>query len=71
MNRKCIPGKNAIIELENDGIIISMNTIPGDSRGPMDPFGIRLGTSAETTRGKKEADMVKLAVKMDKILRGK
>jgi len=48
-----------------------MNTIPGDPRPPMDPSGIRLGTCAETTRGRKEKDMVKLAVRMDKVLRGK
>jgi len=35
----------------------------------MDPSGIRLGTAAETTRGKKEADMVKLAQRIDKILK--
>ena len=71
MEGKGIPGKDASIKLEKQGIIVNMNTIPGDPRSPMDPSGIRLGTCAETTRGKKEADMVKLAVRMDKILRGK
>jgi len=66
-----IPGKEASIKLEKAGIIVNMNTIPGDPRGVIDPSGIRLGTYAETTRGKKEADMVKLAIRMDKILRGK
>ncbi len=69
MDGKGIPGKIASLKLEKAGIIVNMNTIPGDPRGPMDPSGIRLGTCAETTRGKKEADMVKLAAKMDKILR--
>ncbi len=66
-----IPGKDASIKLEKQGIIVNMNTIPGDTRSPMDPSGIRLGTCAETTRGKKEGDMVKLALRMDKILRSK
>lgn len=70
MDGKGVPGKIASEKLEKAGIIVNMNTIPGDPRGPMDPSGIRLGTCAETTRGKKEADMVKLAAKMDKILRG-
>jgi glycine hydroxymethyltransferase len=48
-----------------------MNTIPGDPRKPMDPSGIRLGTCAETTRGKKEKDFITIARKMDKILRNK
>jgi len=71
MNGKGIPGKEASEKLEKAGIIVNMNTIPGDSRGPMDPSGIRLGTCAETTRGKKEKDMINIAKKMDKILRGK
>jgi len=48
-----------------------MNTIPGDKRSVMNPSGIRLGTCAETTRGRKENDMIKIAIKIDKVLRGK
>jgi len=71
MDGKGIPGKDASAKLEKAGIIVNMNTIPGDGRGPMDPSGIRLGTYSETTRGKKEKDMVKLAIKMNKVLRSK
>ncbi len=35
--------------------------IPYDTRKPMDPSGIRLGTAALTTRGLKEKDMEKIA----------
>ena len=56
--------------LEKAGIIVNKNTIPNDPRGPFDPSGIRLGTPAETTRGKKEADFKKIAQKIDKALRG-
>jgi len=69
MEGKGTPGKDASAKLEKAGIIVNMNTIPGDPRSPMDPSGIRLGTCAETTRGKKEKDMVALAKKMDKVLR--
>lgn len=69
MDGKGVPGKDASIKLEKAGIIVNMNTIPGDTRSPMDPSGIRLGTCAETTRGKKEKDMINIARKMDKILR--
>lgn len=69
MDGKRIPGKEASDRLEKAGIIVNMNTIPGDLRSPMDPSGIRLGTCAQTTRGNKEADMVKLAIKINKILR--
>ncbi len=71
MNGTGISGKEASIKLEKAGIIVNMNTIPGDTRSVMDPSGIRLGTCAETTRGRKEKDMINIAKKMDKILRGK
>ncbi len=71
MNGSGVSGKEASIKLEKAGIIVNMNTIPGDTRSVMDPSGIRLGTCAETTRGKKEKDMIKIAQKMDKILRAK
>ncbi|MCX6738695.1 MAG: serine hydroxymethyltransferase [Candidatus Parcubacteria bacterium] len=64
-----ITGKEASERLEKDGIIVNKNAIPFDTRKPFDPSGIRLGTAAETTRGMKEKDMIKLAGRIDKILR--
>lgn len=64
-----ISGREASEKLEAEGIIVNKNAIPFDARSPADPSGIRLGTAAETTRGKKEKDMVKIAEKIDKILR--
>jgi glycine hydroxymethyltransferase len=69
MNGTGIPGKVASERLEKANIIVNMNTIPGETRSPMDPSGIRLGTCAETTRGKKEKDMIAIARKIDQILR--
>ena len=66
---KGISGSDASKRLEKAGIIVNMNTIPGDTRSVMDPSGIRLGTCAETTRGKKEKDMIAIARKIDKVLR--
>lgn len=65
-----ISGREASEKLEKAGIIVNMNTIPFDARKPMDPSGIRIGTPAETTRGKKEKDMRDIAQKIDRILRG-
>lgn len=64
-----ISGKEASDRLEKEGIIVNKNAIPYDTRPPADPSGIRLGTCAETTRGKREKDMVKIAERIDKILR--
>ncbi len=65
-----VPGKEAEALLEKAGIICNKNTIPNESRSPFDPSGIRIGSPAETTRGKKEKDFEKIAGKIDLILRG-
>lgn len=64
-----LAGKEASALLEKEGIIVNKNTIPFDARSPMDPSGLRLGTAPETTRGKTEKDMIKIAEKIDKVLR--
>jgi glycine hydroxymethyltransferase len=64
-----IGGKEASEVLEREGIIVNKNQIPFDTKSPVNPSGIRLGTPAETTRGKKEKDFVLIAKKIDKILR--
>ncbi|HEY0908282.1 MAG TPA: serine hydroxymethyltransferase [Candidatus Paceibacterota bacterium] len=66
-----ISGKEANDKLEAAGIIVNKNGIPYDTRPPVDPSGIRLGTAGETTRGAKEKDMMALATKIDKVLRKK
>lgn len=66
-----ISGTEASNKLEKAGIIVNKNTIPGETRSAFDPSGIRLGTAAETTRGRKEKDMKKIAVKIDRVLREK
>ena len=65
-----VGGKAASDALEKAGIIVNKNTIPFDARSPVDPSGIRLGTAAETTRGKKEKDMIAIAKKINQVLDG-
>lgn len=64
-----ITGREASERLEKTGIIVNKNTIPFDTRSPVDPSGIRLGAPAETTRGKKERDFKEIAKKINYILR--
>jgi glycine hydroxymethyltransferase len=64
-----VPGKVASDALEAVGIIVNKNAIPFDTRSPVDPSGIRLGTAAETTRGKKEKDFRVIAKRIDEVLR--
>ncbi len=66
-----LSGEEASHRLEIAGIIVNKNTIPGETRSAMDPSGIRMGTAAETTRGKKEKDFVVIARKIDGVLRKK
>ena len=66
---KGIGGREAADKLEAAGIIVNENTIPFDTRSPMDPSGLRLGTAAETTRGRNEKDMIKIARRIDAILK--
>lgn len=56
-----IGGNEAQDKLSSVGIVVNKNLIPFDTRKPMDPSGIRIGTPAITTRGAKEEDMKVLA----------
>ncbi|MFA5009747.1 MAG: serine hydroxymethyltransferase [Patescibacteria group bacterium] len=61
LNNKKITGMEAEQALEQVGIIVNKNMIPGDLRSPFDPSGIRLGVANITTRGMTEPDMAELA----------
>ncbi len=52
-----LDGKEAAERLEAEGIVVNKNAIPGDTKPPVGPSGIRLGTPAVTTRGMKEPQM--------------
>ncbi|MBM9520003.1 serine hydroxymethyltransferase [Desulforhopalus vacuolatus] len=54
-------GKAAAKALDAAGIVLNANAVPFDTRKPMDPGGIRLGTPAVTSRGMKEQEMKVIA----------
>jgi glycine hydroxymethyltransferase len=64
-----IGGKVATQVLEQCAITVNMNMIPFDTRKPMDPSGIRIGTPALTTRGMGVDEMKKIGGWMLEALR--
>ena len=52
-----VTGKDAEAALEDVGIVLNANTVPGETRSPFVASGIRAGTPALTTRGFDEDDM--------------
>jgi len=65
---KGVTGKLAEHALDKAGITINKNMIPYDTRPPMDPSGIRLGTPALTSRGMKEAEMTRIGKWITQVL---
>ncbi len=62
-------GKRAEAVLDRCGITVNMNMIPFDTRKPMDPSGVRIGTPALTTRGMGEDEMRRVAGWIGRALR--
>jgi len=52
-----LSGGDAEAALEETGVVLNANTVPGETRSPFDPSGIRAGTAGLTTRGFDAADM--------------
>ncbi len=63
-----VTGKTAEQALDAAGITVNKNMIPFDTRPPLDPSGIRVGTPALTTRGMREAEMRQIAGWMGEVL---
>lgn len=52
-----LTGKDAEHALEEAGITVNKNTVPGEQRSPFVTSGLRIGTPALTSRGMKEDEM--------------
>ncbi len=70
LRNKGVNGKEAEDILSKNGIRSNKNTIPDDS-SPMNPSGIRFGTTVITARGFKEVKIKKLAKQIASVLEAK
>ena len=63
-----LTGKEAERALEDAGITVNKNTVPGETRSPFVTSGLRIGTPALTSRGMSETDMRTIAGWIAKVL---
>lgn len=68
LRNKGISGKKAERILNLAHITLNKNMVPNDDRSPFITSGIRVGVPAVTTRGMKEADMVKIVKWVDRVI---
>ena len=68
LRNKNISGKKAENTLVHADITINKNMVPFDDKSPFITSGIRVGVSAMTTRGLKEADMPTIVNWLDRVL---
>jgi glycine hydroxymethyltransferase len=68
LRNKGLTGKVAEHALDRAGITVNKNTVPRETQSPFVTSGIRIGTPAVTTRGMGEAEMVRIAGLIDRVL---
>lgn len=68
LSSKGLTGKEAETALEIAGITVNKNMIPGDTRSPFDPSGMRLGVAAITSRGMREQEIKEIAKWINEVI---
>ena len=64
-----LSGKQVQDRLDECGITLNKNMVPGDRRSPVQTSGVRIGTAAMTTKGYREADFVAVADRIAETIR--
>ena len=64
-----LTGKVAQLALDDAAITVNKNTVPKETQSPFVTSGIRIGTSAVTTRGMGVGEMTRIAALIDRVLR--
>ncbi len=68
LRNKNLSGKAAENALVKADITVNKNMVPFDDKSPFVTSGIRVGAAAVTTRGLKEADMIKIVDLIDEVI---
>jgi glycine hydroxymethyltransferase len=68
LTNKGVTGKVMALALEKAGIIVNYNTVPGETRKPSDPSGIRIGTPSVSSRRFGTEEMKKIAAWIDAVV---
>ena len=68
LRRRGLTGKNAEEALHRARLTVNKNAVPNDPQKPWVTSGIRIGTPALTTRGFGEAEMVRIADWIERVL---
>jgi glycine hydroxymethyltransferase len=69
LRNRGLTGKIAQLSLDDAAITVNKNTVPKETQSPFVTSGIRIGTSAVTTRGMREREMTQIAELIDRVLR--
>jgi glycine hydroxymethyltransferase len=69
LRNRGLTGKVAQLSLDDAAITVNKNTVPKETQSPFVTSGIRIGTSAVTTRGMREAEMKQIASLIDRVLK--
>lgn len=64
-----LTGKAVQDELDRHGITLNKNCVPNETRSPQQTSGVRIGTTAMTTKGYTEQDFIAVARQIDRIIR--
>jgi glycine hydroxymethyltransferase len=68
LRSKNVTGQDAELMLDDAGITVNKNMVPGDPQTSLVTSGIRIGTPAVTTRGMKEKEMEQIGTAINLIL---
>ncbi|HEY9516251.1 MAG TPA: serine hydroxymethyltransferase [Gemmatimonadaceae bacterium] len=68
LRNRGLTGKAAEAALGAAQITVNKNTVPGETQSPFVTSGIRIGSSAVTTRGMKEDEMRRIGALIDRVL---